>query len=229
MNLKISPRVFQDFHHDLKIVFILATDIDNHSHLKEAQHLLREAEELVHLTFHRESVKSHRLISPWVAAQQEFGAKAVHYQTIVEQLLHQVIRHRSVVAKEVVTNLLHYLSLKNLVPLAADDPQKVSGGLTFSLARGTEKVGWLRQLKKGAFYYRDDHEILGTKLDYWKNNRTALSRRSKSALIHLEILPPVTKPQMKELIVEAAALIHSFCGGKTSVLVLDKNKRSGRI
>ena len=104
--------------------------------ITEAQHLLREVVELQRLSFNKDSVKTHHLIKPWDVAREEFGKSAKHYHTSVEKLLKEVLRKRNVQAKDTLTNLLRYLSLRHIIPFGVDDTDKLEGNLTFSVASG---------------------------------------------------------------------------------------------
>lgn len=222
MRITIQPEVFQKLHPQFKVVVVLAKGIDNKSKAKEAHHLLKEVEKVVLMTFNKDTFKSHYLVAPWTVAQEEFGKKAKHYHTSVEQLLKKVLHHQNIEAKDTVTALLRYLALKHIIPFGADDPSKIKGGMTFAISTG-------KKVKKGELYYHDDKNILGTKLDYWKNPKTALKSTSASALLHFEVLPPITKEKQKEIVKEATELIQTFCGGKVKVMVLDKKKSSALL
>tara|TARA_Y100000310_G_C20595428_1_gene770258 strand:+ start:607 stop:1293 length:687 start_codon:yes stop_codon:yes gene_type:complete len=228
MKISINKGVFRKFP-KLKMAFILVENVNNKSKLKESKHLLREMEQLERLSFNKDNLKSHQLISPWAAAQEGFGRKAKHYKTSVERLLHKVLKGKTTSTKDTLTNLVNYISLKNIVPVGVDDLKDLEGEITFAVASGEEKVGVLSKLKRGALFYKDDKGVLGTKLDYWKNTRTKLSPKSTSVLLHLEILPPVTIKKMNEITREATSLIKSFCGAKTKVFVLDKKKKTIRV
>lgn len=228
MKLTIEKNVFEKYP-SLKIAFILASHIDNQSKLKESKHLLKEAGEAIQQTFRPDTVKTHDLISPWKVAQQEFGKKAVHYHTSVERLLHLVLKKKNVLTENVLTNVLYYEALKKIVPVGADDCSKLRGNLTFALSSGKEKIGWLKKLEKGFLSYRDEENILGTKLDYWKNKRTAVDEKSVSALVHLEALPPLDEQKLKQIARETAELIKTFCGGTVKVVILSKKKSSAII
>lgn len=228
MDIHIKKEVFHRYP-NLKIAFIAVTDIDNRTKLKESKHLLNEAEKLVRLTFNKETVKSHHLISPWKVIRQEFGSKARHYNTSVERLLEKVLSGKSVAAKDTLTNLVQYLALKNVVPFAVDDLKKINKEFTFSIVTGKEKKKLLPDLTEGIFYCHDSKTVLGTKLDYWKNSKTALTSKSTSALIHLEALPPLTTKKIKEITTEAENLILSFCGGTAETFILDKKTNKKKI
>jgi lysyl-tRNA synthetase class 2 len=225
MKVTVSSEVFTRFNARLKIILVDVKNIDNMLHVKESRLLLREVEELIRMTFNKDTIKTHGLISPWVSAQQEFGSHAKHYKTSVEHYISFVLRKKDISTINTITNLIRYLSLKYLVPMGGDDVTKVRGNLTFDVAKGGERVDLIHTLKKGAFYYHDDKGVLGTKLDYWKSSKTMLDRRSKRVLIHLEVLPPLSMKKEKELLNELSYLIKTFCLGKVVVNVLDKKKR----
>ncbi len=228
MKIQISPQVFHTFHPQFRLAVITATGLDNKSKLKQSQRLLQEAVRLVQLTFNKDTVKSHHLIAPWEAIRQEFGKEARHYQTSLEILLRRVVMRKSITSQDTLTNILRYLSLKYLVPIGADDADKINGSITFTLSKGTKRVQG-KKLSPGMVYYHDKQSILGTKLDFWKNPKTALRFSSTSALIHLEALPPITNTRINEITVEAARLIQTFCGGTVTVVGLDKKRKTAEI
>ena len=228
MKIALDKEIFVKYP-QLKVGFIYAWGIDNRTNLKESIHLLRDVEDAVRLSFHKETVKNHYLISPWAVAQEEFGKEAKHYQTSVEKVLQKVLQRKKIAVTNVVTNILNYIALKHIIPIGVDDTAEVQGDITFSVATGKEKKGVLQKLKQGELYYHDEKGILGTKLDYWKNTRTKLIPTSVFGLVHLEALPPLTPKKVQAILKETTDLIQSFCGGKTKVLLLDKKKPTGRF
>lgn len=213
MKITIKPEVFKKVHPKLKIGLIYATSVDNKSQAKKANHLLAEVQEVVQLTFNKDTPKTHLLIAPWTAAKEEFGKKAKHYHTSVELLLQKALAKNRLETKDTVTALLRYLALKHIVPFGADDPTKIKGDITF-------------EVKKEDLQYRDAKKVLGRKLDYWKNAKTMLNKDSWCALIHFEFLPPVSPAKQKEIVDETVGLLQAFCGAETKIAVLDKNKNS---
>ncbi len=229
MNVRIHHNVFREFHPEFKVVFLSVAGIDNKAKLKESIHLLQDMEHLVRLSFQKDTFKSHHLLAPWIAARKHFGKAAHHYHTSVEKLLQQVTHHKSVVASDTLTNLVRYISLKYIVPIGIDDCDSLHGGILFNIAKGKEQVTPFRRLKAGALYYRDNARILGTKLDYWKSPKTKLGKRTTSAVIHLEVLPPLTAQQVHALVAELRSLIQSFCGAKITEVQLHRRKNSATL
>jgi len=216
MKITVKPEVFKKVNPQLKVYVIHATGVDNKTQAKKANHLLAEMQKVILLTFNQDTAKSHLLVAPWTVAKEEFGKKAKHYHTSVELLLQKVLRKQSIKTKDTITALLRYLALKHIVPIGADDPTKVKGNIIF-------------EVKKDDLYYRDAKRILGKKLDYWKNAKTAITSASWCALIHFEFLPPVSTQKQKEIVNEAAGLLQTFCGAETKIVVLDKNRNSAAI
>ncbi len=229
MNIEITSDVFSRVHPKLNIVFLHLKNVDNSSKCQEAGHLLHDIDDALRLIFHKETIKNHMLIAPWSVAQQEFGKDAKQYHTSVEHLLKDVLRGKNLLAKNTLTNLVQFISLKYIVPVAVDDCATINGNLHFTTASGKRKIGILRSLKKGEVYYHDDQNILGAKLDFWKNSKTIPTVKTREALIHLELLPPITTEMQKEIVSELKALVEDFCHAKVNVFVLNQKKRKIKI
>lgn len=228
MKISIHKEVFKKFP-QLQLGFVYVEDLDNHRKIIESEHLVHDIVNLIKLTFHKETLKNHYLISPWKVARAEFGKEAQHYQTSVEILLQKVLSNHSVVEKNTLTNLFHYLSLRYIVPGGMDDYFKIKGKLEYALANGKEKVGILKTLKEGALYYQDEESVLGTKLDFWKNKRTLVSAGTTKALVHFAALPPIDQKKLNQILAEAKEVIKTFCNGKVKVFVLDRKKNEVTI
>ena len=224
MNITFTPAVFKKFPR-LQVVFILAEDIDNTTKLKESLHLLKDMTLLVKETFHKDTLQTHQLVSPWEVARQGFGKKARHYHTSLETLLMQILQGKNVFSKEVITNLIHFIALKHLVPISVDDIKKIEGKIKFDVAKGK----LLNGLQKGDIYYADQKKILGAKLDFWKNTTTKPTKKTTAVLVHFEALPPLNTDNIKKISAELILLLKNFCGGKIKGIIVNKNKNKANI
>jgi DNA/RNA-binding domain of Phe-tRNA-synthetase-like protein len=226
MKISLKSDVFRKFHPELKVAFIFVSEMDNKSKVQESKHLLKEIENLTRLTFHKDKPDSHDFIVPWTLAKLRFGKKAKHYQTSLEKVMKIVLKGRTVGRSDVLTNILNFIALKYLVPFGVDNYQKIDTEILFDVVKGSGRKGILGKLKKGDLFYSDKSAVLGTKLDYWKNPRTMVRNSTKSALVHFEILPPVTKKKMKEILNETVNMIEAFCGAKVKIFILDKKEKT---
>ncbi len=225
MKVRIDSKVFTKFNPNLAVGFILIENFDDVTRLKQAAHLLLEAERYTMLSFNKETVKNHYLISPWNVAQQEFGPKAKHYHTSIEKLMKRVLDKKRARSTSALVNIVRYIALRNIVPYGIDDASKIHKSIAFKVATGREKVEGMRRIKKNALYYRDEERVLGMKLDYWKSKKTQLTKNTNSALIHFFALPPFRKDMLTHVMDETASLLKTFCGGKVTKVILDKKKK----
>lgn len=215
MKITFTPAVFKKFQ-KMQVVFLLAKNIDNQTHLKESQEMVKDLVTLLRQTFHPDTVKNHHLISSWEVARQGFGSKAKHYHTSLEMLLRKTFQGKNIVTKDAVTNLVNFVALKHFVPLAVDDAKKIKGDLKFDIAES---------FQNGDIFYADRKEILGTKLDFWKNTKTQPTTHTKEVLIHFEALPPLKNDKIKEITAELGSLLEDFCGGKVKGAMVSKRKQ----
>ncbi len=223
MKITIEKEVFKNYP-KLRIAFIVAEDLKNHDNLKEAKLLLKETEKLVKLTFHKDNVKNHLLVSNWTLAQEALGKKAKHYQTSLERLLKTALSRKTNSTKDTLTTLINFLSIKHLVPVGVDDFFKIKKRIIFDVTKKGRKKG-----EPGELHYEDADEILSTKLDFWKNKRTVPGPFTAKALIHFDILPPINDKKIGLLIKETKSLLKDFCNAKTHFFILDKKKNSIEI
>jgi DNA/RNA-binding domain of Phe-tRNA-synthetase-like protein len=228
MNVRINQDVFTKLP-KFNVAIIKVRGFDNAAGLAEAKHLLAEVVRLARLQFQKDTAKNHNLIAPWVVAQEEFGKSAKHYHTSVERLLKKVLSKKSIEVNDTLTNLVRYISLKYIVPVGVDDANKINGQMTFGVARGNERIGHLRKLKKGALYYRDEKKVLGTKFDFWKSSATKLNKNSSKVIIHVEALPPFGVQKTNGLVKEFVKLLKAFGARKVSVGWLDSKRNSIRV
>ena len=231
MKITILPDVFVHLNKDFSTAFILASHLDNKILHKEARNLLVDIEHYVRLTFHKETFATHKLISPWESAKEHFKGKAHHYHTSVEKLLKKVLAKKSVATKNVAHNLVHYLSLKHIIPMTLDDADKIVGDVTLSISNGRRRMGY-KKIPKGVLMYEDNakkKKVIGTMFGYKKLARTKVGPKTKTILIQINAMPPITGKKFDEIVKETAELFASFTDGKVQTLILNKRNQSGMI
>lgn len=231
MKITILPEVFTNLSKEFSTGFILATHLDNKILHKEARNLLDDIEHYVRLTFHKETFATHKLISSWDGAKEHFKGKAHHYHTSVEKLLKKVLARKSVATKNVAHNLVHYLSLKHIIPMTLDDAEKVVGDITLSMSNGRVRMRY-KKIPKGVLMYKDNSKkgkVIGTMFGYTKSARTKVGPKTKTILIQINAMPPITGKNFEKIVKETAELFASFTDGKVQTLILNKKKQSGMI
>lgn len=228
MKIKIHKSVFTEYP-KLRVAFLLVTEIDNKTSLKESLDLLNETVDYCKLTFSEDTLENHSLLAAWRLAEESSGKKIKQCQSALEKNLVRVLAGKDISKKNVLENVLNYLSLKNLIPITADDCAEVKGEVHFKVVKGTEKLKALKALPKGTLIYRDSTKLLGTKFEYWKSPHARLSPETWSALIHLEALAPMTNKRFNEIVRETVDLVKVFTSGEVKKIVLDKKEMEGKF
>ncbi len=217
MKIAILPTVFSGFHPRLCFAFLRVGDASSQKMVEESRHLLQEQERFIRLMFHEDSQKYEELISNWTTAMEDLKGKAKHYQTSLEKLMKNVLAKKTVATTNVIQNLIYFISLKHFIPVGVDDYDKIKGKITFLLSAG-------RSGRKRELYYKDSQGILGAKLDYQHCSRTKPRKTTKTYLIHLDALPPVTDQQLREITRELIRLVQTFCQASVRADTLNKKR-----
>ena len=184
-------------------------------------HYILQNQALIKAILHKNNKKYNQLISSYNSAKVHLGSK--HLTTSLERLQRQALGKRSIIEKDPITNIVKSVALKHFIPYGLDDFEKTTGDITFKIAKGKEKRGILRKIKKGDLYYKDATTALGAKFDYWKNSNTKIASDSTTALIHFESLPPISSAKLKSVAKETANLVKTYCNAEIQLFFLNED------
>ena len=229
MKFKIEKEVFEKFP-GLNIGIVIARNIDNKGQDKGISHLLSEIENLIETDFTPAKISKHKLISPWKRVFLAFGAKPEIHHTSLEKLMRIVMEEGSLKRENKLVDTYRYLSLKHLVPIAADDLQQVMGDISLTLAKGDEFfVSALGEKgsespKKEEVIYKDDIQVLNRRWNSEECYKTMIVENTRDAILYVEGLYPVTEEEVASITEELAGLVEGFLKGDSKFVVLNENK-----
>lgn len=228
MQIKISEEILKRFK-GYQMGVILCFDIDNKEPNKEIDKMLKEVGNYIKMTFVPEDVSKHDLISPWRVVFKEFGSKPSSYHSSVEALVKRIMKGEAVPKVNKLVDIYNLMSLKHLVPMGADDLDKVDGNIQLCLANGDEKFTAIGSSEvenpdKGEAIYKDDKSVLCRRWNWGDCDKTKLTEETLNAVIYVDGLPPLSKEKFMGALRETTSLIRTFCDGKVEFHVLDKNK-----
>ncbi len=237
MFFKVFSDLFKAFP-KLNVGVIVAKNINNTKKDPKVTSLFNEAVDYIRLTYTPEEATNPKLIpkhlakspliSAWRAAYEEFGVKA-HYNTNVETLITQIVSGKLPKSQNNLKDMCTYISLKNIIPLAVYDLDKIEGDIYLGTANGKEKFmpadsKGVQLVDKGEVVYFDATGILSRRWN-WKESRKALvDENTKNAVIFIDALPPISEDKLKEVLAEAKDLIEMACRGKVSSKIVNKDK-----
>ncbi len=233
MKFNINSRIFEKFS-GLNIGVVLAQGINNKGTDKEVVALLRAQEKEIKSKFNTETLSQNPKINAWRQAYSSFGAKPKKYRCSVENLYRMILSGVELKHINRLVDVYNYISIKHLIPVGGDDIDKVEGGITLTLAEGSESFIELNSNeadspKPGEVVYVDDKEVLCRRWNWRECDKSKMTETTKNATLVVEGIPPVTKQEVEVIIAELASLIKKYCGGDVKSFVLNEKNPEGHL
>ncbi len=226
--LEISAQIFRKFP-KLSIGIVIAKNIGNAEPDRNVHRLLKEAEALIKKNFASASLAQHPLISPWRAAYSSFGSKPSKYNSSIESMMRRIAKTSSIPRINKLVDLCNYLSLNHTLPIGIYDLERIEGDISLNISKGTEifrplGTEQIHRPEKNEVIYKDSRKVLCRRWNWHDCEETKITENTKSAVLCIEALPPVTEDALKEACEETSDLIKRFCNGEARYFTLDVGK-----
>jgi len=174
-------------------------------------------------------------IAAWRAAYKGFGIRQTRYRSSVERLLKNVLAGRELARINTFVDAYNAVSLAHVLPLGADDLDKVVPPLAFRFEREGDSFvdmaeagegGEPEAPKPGEVVYADARHVLCRRWNWRQDARSIITAGTTRAV--------VTVQQNGAGDVAAGAndlmdLITTFCGGRCRVAMLNAENPAGDI
>jgi DNA/RNA-binding domain of Phe-tRNA-synthetase-like protein len=172
-------------------------------------------------------------VAAWRAAYKAFGIKQTRYRSSVERLVKNVLAGRELARVNAFVDLYNAVSLGAVLPLGADDLDRVTPPLAFRYARAGDSFVDMAEEgeqpeapKPGEVVYADAAHVLCRRWNWRQDGRTLITPATRRAV--------VTVQQNGAGDVAGAAadlidLIGQFCGGRTRFTILDAVTRAAEL
>ncbi|MBI2971009.1 MAG: hypothetical protein HYY37_01165 [Candidatus Aenigmarchaeota archaeon] len=227
MRFAIDDAIFGKYP-DAVIGIAVARDINNQGENAEVMQMLRQQEAQVRHELQLETLAQSPLIQNWRQAYRQFGEKddrASH-----EALMRRVLKGGSLRHINTLVDCYNCISLKYRTPVGGEDMEKITGDIRLKFAEGTEPFVALGSSEvthpaQGEVVYTDNREVLCRKWNWRESDRTKLTEATRSAVLVIEMLPPLTEQDMKAALNGLAALVGKHCGAETQTFVVTKESK----
>jgi DNA/RNA-binding domain of Phe-tRNA-synthetase-like protein len=172
-------------------------------------------------------------VAAWRAAYKAFGIKQTRYRSSVERLVKNVLAGRALARVNAFVDLYNAVSLAHVMPLGADDLDRVTPPLAFRYTREGDSFVDMAEAgdqaeapKPGEVVYADAAHVLCRRWNWRQDGRTLITPATRRAV--------VTVQQNGAGHVTTAAsdlidLIQQFCGGRARCAVLDSATREAHL
>jgi DNA/RNA-binding domain of Phe-tRNA-synthetase-like protein len=172
-------------------------------------------------------------VAAWRAAYKGFGIKQTRYRSSVERLVKNVLAGRPLARVNAFVDLYNAVSLAHVLPLGADDLDKVTPPFAFRYAReGDSFVDMAEEgdapeaPNAGEVVYADAAHVLCRRWNWRQDARTLITPATRRAIVTVQANGAGD--------VEAGAndlidLITKFCGGQCRAVILNATHRAGDL
>lgn len=221
---KISKVLFEQFP-SLQIAVLKLKDLDNKNSNPKIITKLRKLELEIREKYNSDSLSNLPEIQTWREAYSSFGAKPKKYKSSIEALLRRVIAGEEIPNINPLVDAYNYISLKYLLPLGADDLDKITESINLTYTSGEEKFTVIgseetKQVNRGEVAYKmGDKTILCRRWNWREGDQTKITNESKNAIIYLESLL-----EDKSVLKKAVSELQKLLGGEVVVLNNNNNQ-----
>jgi len=213
---------------DFRVAVVIAENLEiGADRPPELQALIAQREAAARKTWKGKELSDIPGVAAWRRAYRGFGIKRTSYRSSVERLLKNVLADRGLPHINPFVDAYNAVSLAHVMPLGADDLDKVTGDIAFRYARvGDEFVdmasGDTPQLdppKEGEVVYADEERVLCRRWNWRQNLRSLVTPLTTRAVVTVQMNGV---GDLGAAIADLTDLVRRFAGGTTRVYVVDR-------
>jgi DNA/RNA-binding domain of Phe-tRNA-synthetase-like protein len=228
MKISIAPEVFQTWP-DYRRIVVTGSDLDNSGEDDDLLALLRKAEAEVRQDPEMENFKEYPPIASWRSVFEQMGLNPNKFPPSIANLIKRTRSGKDLPFVNRLVAIFNIISLKYRIPCGGDDLECVTGGVRLGPAKGDEVFAHLgnpESVENPApgeiILYDTGNGSVFCRGWCWKNgDPSKITPRSRFAAINLDAMPPVSESAHRQAADELMALVERYCGGETSMKVLE--------
>lgn len=212
-----------------KMGVLVCKGLNNTGAYPEIASMLRKVEEDLRQRYTVEGLATLPKISDWREAYRKFGFSPSAHRSSIEALLRRVLQGKQLPSISPIVDLYNITSLRHILAAGGDDLDKVEGGITLTVADGSELFIMLgtdkpEPIKKGEVIYRDDKEVLCRSWNYRECDKTKITPGTTNVCLVLEGLEHTSSDELHQAIHELKQLLQHYCQGSYEEHFLDKTQ-----
>lgn len=167
-------------------------------------------------------------IAAWRAAYKGFGIKQTRYRSSVERLVKNVLAGRELARVNAFVDLYNAVSLAQVLPLGADDLDRVTPPLAFRFARAGDSFVDMAGAAEGSgpeagevVYADAAGKVLCRRWNWRQDARSLIAPATRRAVVTLQANG---WGDVEAAAVDLMGLIGRFCGGRSRSAVLEARR-----
>jgi DNA/RNA-binding domain of Phe-tRNA-synthetase-like protein len=174
-------------------------------------------------------------IAAWRKAYRAFGIKRTSYRSSVERLVKNVLAGRGLPAINAFVDAYNAVSLAHVMPLGADDLDKVVGDLAFRYSRpgdqfldmaGEGESAEADPPKEGEIVYADDEKILCRRWNWRQDMRSLVTPLTRRAVVTVQ---SNGVGKLETAVDDLRDLLERFAGARTRATIADRLRPLAKV
>jgi DNA/RNA-binding domain of Phe-tRNA-synthetase-like protein len=235
MRYTIDMALFAILPHYTRVLLVLR-GLDNHRNVAASRNLRRKAAQAVQAAARNADPTTDPRVVVWRRAYAVFGMEDAQEPSLLEALLRRAAAGQPLPDADPLTELLRAFALQHRVPVGGDDLEHISGNVWLRPARGNEFFVPPERPERpeappiGEIVAVDDAAtVLCRRWNAWPGAFTQTTPQTCNALLYLDALPPVDRPQAEELTDRLSRLLTGFLGAQVEVYSLTREQPTADI
>jgi DNA/RNA-binding domain of Phe-tRNA-synthetase-like protein len=240
MSVPVSIADIADAFPDFRVAFVLAENLTiAEERVDSLDRLIRERE--IAARAHWAGVELSRIpgVAVWRTAFKAFGVKQTRYRSSAERLMKNVLAARDLPRVNAFVDLYNAVSLQCVLPLGADDLDRVTPPLAFRVARegdrfvdmaggdeGWEGPGGSESPKPGEVVFADADHVLCRRWNWRQDARSVITTATTRAIVTVQANG---WGEVEQGAADLAHLIERYCGGRCRIRALNVAKRHAEL
>lgn len=233
MKFSVEKEIFEKFP-QVRVGALVILGMSNQTGQDEMARLLADEEEKKAKKYADLDLKELPQVSSWQEIYQAFGSKPKEYRSSIEALLRRVQSGKKLPNINPLVDLYNYVSLKHLLPVGAEDLDKVKGEIVLGFAQGTESGKYLGSeemttAEEGEVIYKDNLGFICRRWNWREGDRTKITEQTRNVVVVLEATGAVTDDELAKAMGEIEDLVREYLGGKIETKILKPNDSSWEV
>ena len=173
-------------------------------------------------------------IQVWREAYKGFGVKKTSYRSSVERLIRSIQRGRGLPAVNSLVDAYNAISARHLMPVGADDLDKLAGGLAFRYAREGDSFVALGDEtetndppKESEVVYADQVKLLCRRWNWYQDARSATTLATRRAVLTVQTLQDGERLQLAAQ--ELCTSLSEECGAGCAWAIADRESPRAEV
>jgi DNA/RNA-binding domain of Phe-tRNA-synthetase-like protein len=172
----------------------------------------------------------------WRETYRQFGVKKTSFRSSVERLVKKVRQGDELPRVNTLVDIYNLISLRYLMPVGADDVNKVVSPVAYRFARREDTFiplgdpdGANDPPVAGEVVYADASHVMCRRWNWYQDARSAITIETTQALLNVEAIEPATGAQVEAATADLADLLAEVCGAAVTWQIFDVHYPSGRL